>query len=112
QNMMNSSSIAAQNLAFQRQQAQKQERLSEATRTDSYGNKQYYDPATNTWKTQLSPMQQAIQDAGQTEQYLSLTEDGQRNRQPRKRQADAAENAVSPFNEAVQEYLNNPVQTE
>ena len=65
QNMMNSSSIAAQNLAFQRQQAQKQERLSEATRTDSYGNKQYYDPATNTWKTQLSPMQQAIQDAGQ-----------------------------------------------
>jgi len=40
QNMMNSSSIAAQNLAFQRQQAQKQERLSEATRTASYGNKQ------------------------------------------------------------------------
>ena len=112
QNMMNSSSIAAQNLAFQRQQAQKQERLSEATRTDSYGNKQYYDPATNTWKTQLSPMQQAIQDAGQTEQYRSLTEDAQRNRQSRKRQADAAESAVSPFNQAVQEYLNNPVQSE
>lgn len=112
QNMMNSSSIAAQNLAFQRQQADKQERLSEATRYDSYGNKQYYDPASNTWKTQLSPMQQAIQDAGQSEQYRSLTEDAQRNRQARKRQADAAESAVSPFNKAVQEYINNPVQSE
>lgn len=112
QNMMNSSSIASQNLAFQRQQAAKQERLSQATRTDSYGNKQYYDPATNTWKTELSPMQQAIQDAGQTEQYRSLTEDAQRNRQSRKRQADAAESSVSPFNQAVQEYLNNPTQSE
>jgi hypothetical protein len=112
QNMMNSSSIAAQNLAFQRQQAQKQEHLSQATRTDSYGNKQYYDAASNTWKTELSPMQQAIQDAGQTEQYRGLTEDAQRNRQSRKRQADASETAVSPFNQAVQEYMNNPVQSE
>lgn len=112
QNMMNSSSLASQNLAFQRQQADKQERLSQATRVDAYGNKQYYDPASNTWKTQLSPMQQAIQDAGQTEQYRSLTEDAQRNRQARKRQSDAASDAVSPFNQAVTEYLNNPVQSE
>lgn len=112
QSMMNSTSLAQQNLQWQKQQAAEQKRLGTATRVDSHGNKQYYDEATNTWKTQLSPMQQAIQDATSTEQYRTLTEDAQRNRQARKRQAAASESAVTPYNQAIQEYLNNPTASE
>jgi len=112
QNMMNSSSAAAQNLQFQREQARKQERLGQAARTDAYGNKQYYDSATNTWKTELSPMQAAISKAGETEQFRSLTEDAQRNRQQRTRQSQRAEDAVVPYNKAMQEFLNNPTASE
>lgn len=112
QNMMNGTSIANQNMQFQRQQAAEQKKLGQASRVDAQGNKQYYDPDTNTWKTQLSPIQEAIMKAGETEQYRSLTEDAARNRQLRTRQAQRSEDAVSPYNKAIQEFLNNPTQSE
>lgn len=108
----NAQETANANLQFQRDQAANQQRLSTATRTDAYGNQEQYDPASNTWKTVLTPMQQAIQDAGTTEQYRSLTEDAARNRQLRTRQAQKSEDAVTPYNKAVQTYLNNPTASE
>lgn len=106
------SSAAAQNLQFQKEQGRKQERLSEATRTDALGNKQYYDPATNSWKTELTPMQSAITKAGETEQLRSLTEDAQRNRQLRERQQVRSEQAAAPYNEAVQHYIHDRPRSE
>jgi hypothetical protein len=100
-NKQDAMDTAAQNLAFQRQQAAKQERLSEATRTDSFGNSETYDPITNTWKTTLSPMQKAIQDAQQSEQYQSLTTDAQRNRSARKAAYDRSQAAQPFYNKAI-----------
>lgn len=108
----NSNSIAQQNLQFQRDQARKQERLGQATRVDANGNRQYYDPATNTWKVELSPMQAAISKASESEQYRSVTEDAARNRQQRVRQSQRAEDAVDPYNKLSQEFLNNPTASE
>lgn len=92
---------AAQNLAFQRQQAAQQQRLSTATRTDSFGNTESYDPATNTWSTTLSPMQKAIQDAQQGEQFQSLTTDAARNRSARKTAYDESNAALPGLNKAI-----------
>ena len=44
------------------QQAQRQAQAGQETAT---GSRVYYDPATNTWKTELSPMDQQLQDAEQ-----------------------------------------------
>lgn len=98
QDAMNS---AASNLAFQRQQAAKQERLSTATRTDSFGNSEVYDPATNTWTTNLAPMQKAIQDAQQGEEFKSLTTDAARNRSARQAAYDESNAALPVLNKAV-----------
>lgn len=99
-------SLAQSNLQYQKQRDQEAQHMSQAARTDSYGNKQYYDPATNTWKTELTPMQKAIQTAGETEQYRGMTEDAQRNRDLRKRQATMSEDAVVPYNDAVERFTN------
>jgi|SRR5882762_1559083 len=73
--------VQMMNLQFQRDQALKQQRLATAGRTDAYGNQQVYDPATNSWKTILTPTQNQIIQAGQTEQLKELTTDAARNRQ-------------------------------
>jgi hypothetical protein len=72
--------IAWANLNFQKQQGAKQFRLSTAGRSDAYGDEQVYDPATNTWKINLSPTQNQIINAGQREQLQSLTHDAVNNR--------------------------------
>lgn len=105
-NSANSQTAALSNLQFQKDQAREGNRMAQATRTDAYGNQQSYDPATNTWKTTLTPMQLAIQKAGESEQFRSLTEDAQRNRDLRKRQATMSEDAVKPYNDAVQQFTN------
>lgn len=43
--------------------------------TDPYGSGAVYDPATGTWKTQLSPQEKAIQDASYQEELNRNTAD-------------------------------------
>lgn len=100
-----SNDIAEQNQAFQQQQAAEAQRMGRATRTDQYGNKTYYDPTTNEWKVLLTPMQQALLNAEQTEQSRSINEDAPRARRLRERQAQMSEAAAEPYNEALQGYM-------
>jgi hypothetical protein len=101
----NAQSIQMQQLMFQKQQAAKQERMSQAARMDAYGNSQYYDPLTNKWVVKLTPTQKQITTAGEGEQLRSLTEDAQRKRQLARRQEQRSLQAESPYNEAIQHYM-------
>lgn len=92
------------NLIFQKQQARKQERFAQAAHTDQFGNKQYYDPATNSWKIDLSPMQKAISSATEQEQFRSMTEDAERNRRQRQRQEQTSLTAADQFGKALAGY--------
>lgn len=94
----NAQSISQQGLAFQKQQALQANKLGTAGKTDAYGDTQTYDPATNTWVTTLSPLQKAISDATQSEQYKSLTTDAARNRAIKNMQYNAATEAGKDYN--------------
>lgn len=96
--------IAYMNLQFQKQQAMKQERLATATRTDAYGNQQYYDKASNTWKIKNTPTQQAILSAQEREQYLNLTEDAMRTRALKRMQFQRSRGAAEDYNTAEAGY--------
>ena len=100
------------NLSFQKQQAANQERQAGATKVDANGNKTVYDPATNTWKVELTPLQQAIQDASQSEQLKTVTTDAARKRQLADRQQQYSEDAGTPYNTAIQNYINNQPKSE
>jgi hypothetical protein len=76
-----SAMIQMMNLQFQRRMADEQMRMSQATRTDAYGNQMRYNPATNSWEMILTPTQKGIIGAQEQEQLKSLTEDATRNRQ-------------------------------
>lgn len=89
------------NLQWQKQRASKQDRFAQAARTDVYGNKQYYDEATNTWKNELTPTQGQIIKAGEKEQLLSLTEDATRNRDIKRQQRERGKGAAEDFNRAL-----------
>jgi hypothetical protein len=84
-----------------KQQGAKQYRLSTAGRVDAYGDEQVYDPATNTWKINLSPTQNQIINAGQKEQLQSLTHDAVNNRILRDQAFDRAEAAQPMYRDAV-----------
>lgn len=105
QNALNAQGTAQDNLAFQRSQGNRQFELSTAGKVDANGNKTVYDPVTNTWKSILTPMQQAIQDASQSEQLKTVTSDAQRKRQLAERQQQYSEDAGTPYNTAVQKYI-------
>jgi hypothetical protein len=96
-NQAMSLAIAMENLRWQKEQARKQERFSQAARTDVYGNKQYYDYLANEWKVKLTPRQKAITTADERERLLSLTEDAQRNRQLRRRLAERSRDAEGQY---------------
>lgn len=102
----NATSTAANNLQFQRDQAANSNRLATATKVDANGNSLVYDPATNTWKDNLTPLQQAIQNAGQSEQLKTLTTDAAQNRQLAKRNQQYSLDAGTPYNTAIQNYIN------
>jgi hypothetical protein len=99
-----SQEIAMANLMFQRQQAAKQERLSTATRTDAYGNEQYYDYGLNKWVSKLTPTQGQIIHGGEQEQLRQLTEDATRKRELERRQEQRSLGATRPYNEAIVRY--------
>lgn len=99
-NGQNANSTAEEGLNFQKQQAQQAQKLGTATRVDANGNRQVYNAATNTWETQLTPLQQAIANAGQSEQLKSLTTDAQQNRNVRQRQFDLATKAIPQYTKA------------
>lgn len=96
----NAAGTAAQGLGFQKEQAAQATRLGEAGHTDAYGDTQTYDPATNTWQTTLSPTQQAVTDAQQSEQLKSLNQDAARNRSIKETQFQAAQQAIPEYNAA------------
>lgn len=89
------------NLRFQQENARRQFDLATSTRTDAYGNKQQYDPLTNSWKTVLSPTQGQIVKAGETEQLKSLTTDAARNRAILEEQRARGEEAKPDYTKAL-----------
>jgi hypothetical protein len=96
--------IAWANLNFQKRQADNQYRLSTASRGDAYGNKQGYDPISNEWETTLTPTQNQIIKAGETEQLKSLTEDATRNRIIKRQQKDRSIVGAERYNDALAGY--------
>ena len=93
--------IELANLQFQKQQAAQNQRFSQATRTDAYGNTQRYNAATNTWETNLTPTQKEIVGAGEQEQLKKLTEDATRNRLILEEQRQRGLAAVPDYNKAL-----------
>ena len=70
--------INAQQLAIQQEQLQLQkdmQRQGLATQVDANGNMTFYDNASNTWKTVLTPSQKATLDASNYEQQQQYTVD-------------------------------------
>lgn len=108
----NATGSAQQNLQFQKDQAAKSDRMAGATKVDAYGNKQVYDPATNTFSTELTPMQKAIQQAGESEQYKTLGVDAQRKRNLAQRQEQYSQDASKPYSDAVTKYIYQQPHTE
>lgn len=78
--------INMMNLQFQKQNAAKQLQFAQAGRQDQYGNETDFNSALNKWVMNLTPTQRAITQAGETEQYKTLTEDAMRNRQIKEQQ--------------------------
>lgn len=95
---------AAANLQFQRNNADRQFRLSTAGRTDALGDKTRFDNILNQWITELSPTQQALAKAGEREQLQSLTHDAAQNRTIRDRAAERGRGAAQDYNTALAGY--------
>lgn len=93
--------IQLANLQFQKRMADEQMRMSQATRTDAYGNTQRYNAATNTWETDLTPTQKEIVGAGEQEQLKRLTEDATRNRLILEEARQRGLEAVPDYNRAL-----------
>jgi hypothetical protein len=96
-----SAMIQLANLQFQKRMADEQMRMSQATRTDAYGNQQRYNPSTNAWETILTPTQKEIVGAGEQEQLKRLTEDATRNRLILEEQRQRGLEAVPDYNKAL-----------
>ena len=96
--------IAWRNLYFQQQQARRQNRLAEASRSDIYGNKTGWNDLTGEWENELTPITQQIVDAEQSEQLKVLTEDAARNRATRERQERRSKMAGPVFDRLLAEY--------
>lgn len=77
---VSATNTARQNLMQTALNNYNQDRYSQAGATDEYGNTNNYDKALNQWITKLSPTQQRLADAGQSEQLQSLLHDAPQNR--------------------------------
>ena len=100
QNVMN-----WENLQFQKQNAQQQMDLATSGRTDVYGNKETYDPASKQWITTLTPEQKQITDALQRQQLESMTTDADRARALRAEQFARSQQAATDYGKARLDYL-------
>lgn len=78
--------------------------LSKADKVDAYGNTIHYNPATNTWETNLTPEQKNLAFAGEREQRLNLTQDAVRNRAIREQLAHIGSGAAEDYNTAETGY--------
>lgn len=96
--------LALENLRWQKQQGERNFRLSSAGRTDAFGNKQKYDEYLNEWLLNLTDTQKKITQAGEREQLRSLTEDAERNRKIRQRQAKRGDAAAEDYIKTLAEY--------
>ena len=80
--------------------AQQALRQSQAGTQTATGSRMYYDPATNTWKTELSPMDQQLSDAEQQAKMQRLGPDewrrarGQEQEYKRSLEADSVARAI------------------
>jgi len=92
------------NLQFQKRNADKQMRFSQAARGDAYGNKQSYDEILNEWKIALTPTQSKIIKAGEQEQLKSLTEDAARNRAIKRQQRERGLEAGKDYTKVLADY--------
>jgi hypothetical protein len=77
---VSATNTARQNLMQTALNNYNQDRYSQAGATDEFGNTNNYDKALNQWITKLSPTQQRIADADQSEQLASLLHDAPQNR--------------------------------
>lgn len=97
-------------LNLQRQQAMQSNRLAMADRVDEFGNRTGFDG--NSFRVKLSPMQQALADARQSEDYRSITQDAPRARAAAERQDARSQQGDQQFNELLREFSGRRVQTE
>lgn len=108
----NSADLGNANLQFQRQNADKMFKLGTAGRTDAYGNKVRYSHGSNEWETLLDPFQKDIIDAGEKEQYASLTEDATRNRGIKRAAAERGRAVDQDFDAALAGHRYDQPQSE
>ena len=97
-------SQAVMNQRMAQRNADRQFQLASAGRTDVYGNKMTYDPASNSWKLALTPEQQDITSASQNEQLKQLTQDAARNRNILNSAAERGRGAGEDYNRAIAGY--------
>lgn len=81
-----------------------QDRYSQAGATDEYGNTNNYDKALNQWVSKLSPTQQRIADANQSEQLASLLHDAPQNRIMRDNAFQRSRQGNEAFNSELAKY--------
>src|SRR6478735_1253083 len=93
-------------LQMQQALAQEQMKFAKAGRTDAYGNKVYFDPTTNEWKTQLDPFQDRLVKAGEAEQFRGLTHDAAQNRSIRDAAAQRGRTAGDYYDRLAGQYVN------
>jgi hypothetical protein len=96
-------------LNLERQQALENHRLALADRTDAYGNRTYFDGAG--FRTQLSPLQQAIADAQQREDVMRLTQDAPRERAAGVRADQRGQATDTEYNDVMAEFRDRRVPT-
>ena len=96
---------ANKELKFQEEQADRQEKLQTAARTDAMGNRLEYDERTG-FEAILAPLIQSMVDATNEEQYKSIALDAPRNRAARERQDDRTKLADSAFEDAFAQFSN------
>lgn len=96
--------IMRENLAFQKQQADREYDLSTAARTDAFGNETSFDDLLKKWIIELAPMQKRLVKAGEREQLLGLTEDAGRQRDLRRSQEGRSREARDVYNDLLADF--------
>lgn len=104
--------INMMNLQFQKQNAAKQLKFAQAGKQDQYGNETKFDQGLNEWVMNLTPTQRAIASAQEKEQYLTLTEDAQRNRAIKEQQRARGLEAAPEFNRVMADWKFNQPRSE
>jgi hypothetical protein len=100
-----------QQLNLAREQAQLQEELAKAARTDAYGNTVRYAPGQG-FVTELNPIEKAILEAGQSERLMRATTDMQRNRGALNEQYDRRDQFAGAAADDLREYRYGDRQSE